>query len=607
MKKPFEPQLKTDPKSFDKTELIKGSSIFVQREMAIQLREPQELVTSDVETLAKSYGIYLEFDRASTGREKDWMYMIRISNPGGGPINSQQWAVLDELSEKYTVSSEGHPSLRLTTRQNIQFHWVKKKNLKPIIKILAERGLRSINGCGDNTRNVMGCPLSRYSDIFNSWEWAHKAGEYFQLPLEPFIKIFEIDPKFIRKPGQSFQYGPRLLNRKFKIAFSAIHKDPETGRLVPDNCTEILTNDLAIAPIAENGKVQRFQVYIGGGQGERNNYPTMATLAQPFCIVSEDKLLKVLDAIVAVHQEWGDRENRHWARLKYVVKAKGIAWYRDQVSARLGFSLEKPNPHHDYGSRDLHLGWQKQPQNGLWAYGAYIENGRLVDHDPNGKLKSMVRDIMAKYPIEMMVTPNQDILFMNISEKLKETFEKELKSYGYGQRNGKPYSKLRIFSGSCVGRDTCRLTYTDSEKFEPELLDQLEEMGWGDLAESIGITGCERQCFRPATKSIGLVGTGLNRYMFKLFGDETARFQGRPLISQNGNELYLRSVPREKVAVVIGALFKFYKNNGQNGESLGEYLRRIGPDSIIQYLKNNPDTSEFMGKPFHTDFVLESA
>jgi len=88
----------------------------------------------------------------------------------------------------------------------------------------------------------------------------------------------------------------------------------------------LLTNDLAVAPIAEGEQVTRFQLYVGGGQGERNNYPSMAALAQPLGIVTEDKLLPTLDAIVSVHQEWGDRENRHWARLKYVIKKQVCAY-----------------------------------------------------------------------------------------------------------------------------------------------------------------------------------------------------------------------------------------------------------------------------------------
>jgi len=331
----------------------------------------------------------------------------------------------------------------------------------------------------------------------------------------------------------------------------------------------------------------------------------MAALGQPLGITTKDKLLKVLDAIVHVHQEWGDRQNRHWARVKYVIKKMGIAWYRERVEQRLGFKLADPNPNHDYGDRQLYHGWQIQPSNGLLAYGVYLENGRITDAGPNGKLKTMIREIFQKYPVDAMITPNQDLLFCNIPVKEKENFEKDLQNYGHGQRNGKPYSKLRLLSGACVGRDTCRLTYTDSERFEPELIDELEKMGWGDLAESIGITGCERQCFRPSTKSIGLIGTGLNRYQLRLFGDEAARHQGRPLISSDGENMYLRMIPREEVAKVLDVLFKFYSESKQTGEDLGAFTRRLGADPIIEHFKNDPATSELMEKPFNTVCVID--
>lgn len=164
---------------------------------------------------------------------------------------------------------------------------------------------------------------------------------------------------------------------------------------------------------------------------------------------------------------------------------------------------------------------------------------------------------------------------------------------------------MRILSGACVGRDTCRLTYTDSERFEPILIDELEKLGWGDMCESIGVTGCERQCFRPATKTIGLVGSGLDRYMFKLFGSETAKFQGKPLMTADGEQMYLRSIPREDVAIVIDALFKFYKTTSKPAEGLGEFHRRIGADALIAHLKDNPATSALMEKPFPANCVIE--
>ena len=605
MKKPFEPNFRTPHEALSKEELNKLNSKAVYEQFHKEVRNDTPDFSWEVEQIAKSSGIYLEYDRAKTGTEKDWMFMIRVSVPGGGPITRAQWRIFDELADKYTTGNDGQTSLRLTTRQNVQFHWVKKHGLIEIVKRLAEANMRSLNGCGDNTRNVMSCPLAKYSDVFNATEWAHRAGSYFQLPLEPYIKVFEIDPNYIRKPGESFQYGPQLLNRKFKIAFSTIHRDPQTGVYAPDNCIEALTHDMSAAPILTNGKVESFQVYIGGGQGERNGKPSLATLGQPLAIVAKEDLMNIMDAVVKVHQEWGDRQNRWWARIKYVVKKQGIDWYRDQVSSRVGKPLGKPNPNHDIGDRHMHFGWHTQPTNGLLAYGMFIENGRLTDASPNGKLKTLVRNLMEKYPVEMMITANQDLIFTNIPLSAQKDFEADLKVHGYGKRFDKPYSKLRLLSGACVGRDTCHLTYTDSEKFEPFLIDELEKLGWGDMAESIGITGCERQCFRPATKTIGLVGTGLNRYQFKLFGDETARFQGKPLIPSNEDVMYLRSVPRESVTVVIDTLFKFYKANAQKSESLGAYHRRIGADKIIAHLNENPATAALMGKSFPADLVIE--
>jgi sulfite reductase (NADPH) hemoprotein beta-component len=252
----------------------------------------------------------------------------------------------------------------------------------------------------------------------------------------------------------------------------------------------------------------------------------------------------------------------------------------------------------------MHHGWFKQP-NGQWTFGAFIENGRLIDNSPNGKLKSMCRYLMNNYPIEFLITPNQDALFCNIPETSKAQFEADMAKFGYGQRNGKTYSTLRKLSGACVGRDTCRLTYTDSEKFEPFLIDELEAMGWGDLQESIGITGCERQCFRPATKTIGLIGSGLNRYQMKLMGTEDAKHQGLPIMLPGADQIFLKSIPRERVATVIDALLKYWKANAKPGEDLGYFNRRIGVEGLINFFKNEPATADLMLKPMPADCIVD--
>ncbi|MEI7998915.1 MAG: nitrite/sulfite reductase [Candidatus Omnitrophota bacterium] len=605
-RKPVELNLNTPAEAFSKEELNKLASGGFVGNLKTDFRDAsRDDLPWESEAIAKSHGVYLEFNRAKekAAEAKEWIYMFRISIPGGGPLNRQQYNLIDDLTDQYTKDPDGIPSIRLTNRQNVQLHWVKKANVQPIIKAFAESGLNTLNGCGDNTRNVMGCPLSRFSTIFNGNAWAQKCGSYFQLPLEPFISVWEIDPTKVRKPGESFQYGPKLLNRKFKIGFASVLED-SNGKLIIDNCAEVLTDDLGIIPILKDNKVHKFQIFVGGGQGERNGKPSTACLGQAICQTDETNLLKVLDAILKVHQQWGDRQNRIWARVKFVIKKMGADWYRQQVESILGVKLELPDSNPDIGVRHMHHGWFKQPD-GQWTFGAFIENGRIIDNSPNGKLKSMCRFLMNKYPIEFMITPNQDALFCNIPETSKVEFETDMKKFGYGKRNGKAYSTLRLLSGACVGRDTCRLAYTNSEKFEPYLIDELEALGWGDIHESIGITGCERQCFRPATKTIALIGSGMNRYQLKLMGSEDGKHQGLPLLSSDGQHIYMRSIPRENVALVIDILLKHWKTNAQPGESLGYFNRRIGMEAIITLFKNNPATSELLSKPSPADCIVD--
>ena len=600
MAKPIEPNFRTPDEALNEVERYKLASNGVRGHIAEDLRDDSRQDVEDMtEQLAKSHGIYLEYNRDTGGQSKEWIYMIRVSIPGGGPLTRQQWAELDDLAEQYTRNPEGQPSLRATTRQAIQFHWVRKQHVIEIVRRVAEAGLHTLNGCGDNARNVMACPLSAYSGLFNATEWARKTGLYFRLPAEPHIQIFEIDPNALGTPAEHFHYGPKLLNRKFKIAFSAIHRT-DTG-YVADNCVELRTNDVGVAPILDGDKVDRFMVFAGGGQGERNGKPTFCALGGPLGVFAADDLLAGLDAIVQVQQEWGDRQNRHWARLKYVIHKMGLEWFRQQVRDK-GAKLQPPIPDFDPGPRCLHHGWTRLPSTGLWAYGAFIENGRIIDGQ-NGRQKTMVRQLMEQYPIRLAITPNDDLLFLDIPEDAKEAFEADMRKFGYGKRNGRELSVLRRHAVACVGLKTCRLAYTESERCLPEIIDELENHGWGDLAESIGMSGCERQCSRPATKAIGWVGAGVDRYQLKLMGAKDGRYQGIPVTDDTG-QVYLKSVPRERLVDVMEVLFEYHRDHHQNNESLGQLLRRIGMAQVIQLFKDHPRTAALMEK---TSAILNEA
>ena len=193
-KKFFEPNFLTPQQDHSREELNKAASNGVRGDLYEELRQDDPKLAWEAEQLSKSYGIYLEYNRARTGREKDWVYMIRVSIPGGGPITSEQWRVLDDLSERYAHAAEHRPSLRITTRQNLQFHWVRKQDVIEIVRTLAHSGLYSINGCGDNVRNVMACPLASFSDTFNGNRLAQQLTSFFRPAGRTFCQDFRHRP-----------------------------------------------------------------------------------------------------------------------------------------------------------------------------------------------------------------------------------------------------------------------------------------------------------------------------------------------------------------------------------------------------------------------------
>ncbi|MCG3181482.1 MAG: Sulfite reductase [ferredoxin] [Phycisphaerae bacterium] len=603
-----QPSFHTPDDQLCKEELIKAASNGVRGTLYEDFRDASsDEISSAMQQVAKSHGIYTEYNRASTGRQKDWMYMVRMSIPGGGPLGREQWAILDDLSERMTAGPDIAPSLRVTTRQNIQFHWVKKHDVVEMVRTIARTGFYTMNGCGDNARNVMACPLARFSDVFNGHALAHEVAGFFQVAPAAHIQIFEIDPQFVRSPETRFDYGDKLLNRKFKVAFAAVHRDPQTGQLHRDNCVEARTNDVGLVPVIDGDAVRRLQVYVGGGQGEKNGKATFPAHGQPLGIIRVADTVAALNAIATIHKEWGDRKNRHWARLKYVVWANGVQWWRQQLRDA-GVDLDEPDASVEPGPRMMHHGWTLQPSNGRWAYGAWIENGRLQD-GPRGQFKSMVRHMLEKYDgVSVTTTPNQDLLFTDISAVQKQEFEADLARFGQGRVNGKPASRLRTLSGACVGLYTCRLSYTESEQFEPELMDELERRGYGDVAESVGITGCERQCFRPATKTLGWVGQGPDLYALKLGGSEDGRRQGAWVIAADADGVserwFLRQVPRGQVADVCAALFDFYRAGRQSErESMGEFHHRVGSQAIVDHLRSLPALAPLLEKSHDPPFV----
>jgi len=592
----------------------------------------------------KSHGIYIQFDRILVKEKKKiWSFMVRTSVWGGGDISAEDWLKYSRLADLYSTYDDGSPSLRLTTRQTFQFHRVTKENLLTLVRELISIGRFTLNGCGDNTRNPIASVVK--SEVFNANQLAQKIGRYFQLPVENHFEVFSPETKLTEEQKIiGFKYSELGLPRKLKIGIEGIYEDYESkikskikskseneknstclphgtelytmhSALIRDNSADILTNDIGISPIVEDKTVTGFQVYIGGGLGQKNRKTTFASLGRPFGVFkTEDDLIKGLDAIAQVQQQVGDRKNRHFARLKNVlikkgleatgknieeilfdqelfklVQDEGIKWYKQQVE-KLGVKVLPPVKI-KLGEILKFDGWLKQPD-GNFSFGLWIENGRLADTNPQGKVKTLVDEIVRTIRPNVRIQPSQDLFFTDITENRRSELEVILKKYNYGN-----YSTLRKKSIACVGLYTCPLAVAQSEKYFNPLIGEMENAGFGELeGATIGISGCERHCSRNVRNEISIEGKADNIYQLKLmFGKGDGNNLALDLIS--GEKKYLRNIPQEFVPELIKTLLQNYNKNRLPEETnIADFHERIGVDAILELISTNEQLKVLLDK-----------
>src|SRR5882672_770908 len=303
---------------------------------------PQTLADNSAERFSdddyeflKFHGIYQQDDRDLRKSGKQFVMMVRTKFPGG-VLSAPQYLVCDDLATRY-----GNNTLRITTRQDFQFHGILKSNLRQTMKSLNEALMSTIAACGDVERNVMAPPTPATSPLVDhvlaearnlSNALAPKTTAYHSIWLDgqeidmgPEANANFVDPL----------YGKTYLPRKFKTAFA----------IPPLNDVDIFTNDLGFIVIAENGKLLGYNLLAGGGMGmSHNNAQTFPRLADVIGFFTPEHLEAVAKAVLSIHRDFGDRTNRKHARLKYVLHEKGVDWFRGEVEQRTGFKLEAARP-----------------------------------------------------------------------------------------------------------------------------------------------------------------------------------------------------------------------------------------------------------------------
>jgi len=278
-------------KKVSQAEIEKEKSLYLRGTIREQLAQDTSRFDDSVKNTLKFHGMYQQDDRdmrqalTREGKEKHYMFMIRTKIPGGR-VTADQYLKMDELADRF-----GHESLRITTRQGIQFHGVIKKNLKATMSALNQQLITTLGACGDVERNVVTCP------------------------------------------------APFKDRNKARIQeYASVISDAFLG----DNCVDIYAHDIGlVAVIGQDGDLSGFNVLVGGGLAMTHNKPeTHPILAKPLGYVDKERILPVVEGIIKVQRDYGNRENRMRGRMKYLIEERGIEWFYGEVKRHIEFDLE---------------------------------------------------------------------------------------------------------------------------------------------------------------------------------------------------------------------------------------------------------------------------
>ena len=531
--------------------------------------------SDDDNQFLKFHGSYQQDDRDLRKTGKKYIMMIRGRIPGG-VMTANQYGVFDTLASKY-----GNNTLRITTRQSIQFHGVVKSGLRPLIKAINESLLSTLAACGDVNRNVLAPPTPAYTKAREQvYADAHKVAMALAPQTKAYHSIWidgvQLDNEAMEnKEFVDPLYGQTYLPRKFKVAFV----------IPPVNDLDVYTNCLGFIAIVENDQLVGYNLCVGGGMGRsQGNNATYPRLADVIGFFTPDKLVAVAKAVLTIHRDFGDRTDRKHARLKYVVAERGVEFMRNEVNHRAGITLAPNKPYNFTTTADL-LGW-REAVDGSWFLGVFVDTGRIKDAG-GYKLKTALRHIADAFKnVEFRLTANQNIILANISEEDKHPINMLLAAYGV--KTEKQTSVLHAASMACPALPTCGLALAESERMLPGFVDRIEkllaEVGLAGEEIIIRSTGCPNGCARPYMAEIGFVGRAPGRYQVWLGGDVT----GTRL-----NRVWKDTLKEPDLETEFRPVFARFAKERNAGERFGDWCQRV-------FLKESSDSAQHPGSALAT-------
>ena len=504
------------------------------------------------------------------GQRQAGVQMLRVKIPAG-ILTPAQLRTLAKIGDTYSTG-RGH----VTTRENVQFHFVQLENVPTVMRLLAEAGLTTREACGNTVRNVTGCPLAGIcpGEVFDVTPYALGVSRYL-----------------LRHP--EFHDLPR----KFKIAFSGCEDD--------GNCAVAGIHDVGlIAQVSgSNGAAHRgFKVLVGGGLG---SLPTEASLLTDF--LPEEELLPTIEAILRVFVETGNRKNKFKARMKFVLRDKGIEQFRRLVAEKRKISQAPaevftvaskiqpalvsiaPAPPANRAADPEYARWTEhnlmpQRQAGFGAVWIKLPAGTLFSHQMRG-----LADLLEKNRLTGVRTAiNQNLVIPWVPFDRARGLHDGLRELDLATPGARTISDVT----GCPGATTCNLGITRSLTLADVLSRELA--GENDpevLKIHIKISGCPNSCGQHHIADIGFYGNA------RKIGDQQAPYYQLMLGGQVGADgvRFARQVmplPARPIPAVIREILAFYKEARQPGESFSAWTARIPDDAIVGRLRPFAEVQE---------------
>lgn len=551
-----------DPEKHSAVETIKVKSDYLRGTLQQSLQKDiTGAIADDDQMIIKFHGSYQQDDRDLRAERRKqkleplYSFMIRARLPGG-IATAKQYKVMAQVAQAY-----GHGSLRLTTRQTYQWHGVFKRDLKKTIAGINKALVDSIAACGDVNRNVMTNPLFQQSQLHQEvYEWSKRISEHLLPNTNAYHEIW-LDGEKVESTEEPI-YGKTYLPRKFKMAIA----------IPPNNDVDLYANDIGLVAIADGDKLLGFNILVGGGMGSSHNDPeTYPRVATPIGFCKPAETLEVVESILKVQRDYGNREVRKLARLKYTIDRLGVTEFQGILEDYLGWSLSdvKPFIFEHNGDR---FGWI-QTDDGKWHLTLYIHSGRIKDTE-NSKVFTGLLKIADIHSGEFRCSPNQNLIISNVTESNKARIEQILEQYNIS--TGQKETPTRLNSLACVAFPTCGLAMAEAERYLPILIDKIEVLLKRYHIEKIPInirmTGCPNGCARPYLGEIGFVGKAPGKYNLYLGASHTG---------DRVNKLYRENINEEQILEELDSLFASYSKERLADERFGDFVIRHGAVAAV--------------------------